>query len=66
MSKIDADVKKKNWLKKENLLIDLEIQESVRIENSKQYALKWVETGVNIYKRIVRNRLKKMALKWTK
>ena len=36
----DVNIKEMRWLKKENRLVDHKKHKSIRIENSKQYALK--------------------------
>ena len=38
--KCSTDIKKIGWLKKENILVDHERYQSVKMENQKQYDLK--------------------------
>ena len=38
--KFGANIKEKEWLKKENILVDYERHQDVRTENSKKYAVK--------------------------
>ena len=62
-------------LKKENMIVDNKRHQSVRIDNSKQYAFKikkmnnkqmknkWIETSVNVCDRTIRNWLSKIEFR---